>query len=109
MGGAFNGGGGRDSEYFNPFGNLFIVPVPRKKSMEREDFDIESLYDDDLRIGWVNEKGIVNNKAQFAAYVRDNAKTINFDGFDPILETISKIVRESAIRIERSGEAQIVL
>lgn len=77
--------------------------------MEREDFDIESLYDDDLRIGWVNEKGIVNNKAQFAAYVRDNAKTINFDGFDPILETISKIVRESAIRIERSGEAQIVL
>lgn len=108
-GGAFNGGGGRDSEYFNPFGNLFIVPVPRKKSMEREDFDIESLYDDDLRIGWVNEKGIVNNKAQFAAYVRDNAKTINFDGFDPILETISKIVRESAIRLERSGEAQIVL
>lgn len=29
-GGAFNGDGGRDSEYFNPFGNLFIVPVPRK-------------------------------------------------------------------------------
>lgn len=100
---------GRDAEYFNPFGNLFIVPVPRKKSMEREDFDIESLYDDETRIGWVNEKGIVNNKVRFAIYVRDHAKMINFDGFEPILETISKIVRESAIRLERSGEAQIGL
>lgn len=104
-GGAFNGDGGRDSEYFNPFGNLFIVPVPRKKSMGREDFDIESLHDDELRVGRLNEKGIVNNKVKFAMYVRDNAKSINFDGFEPILETISKIVKESEIRLERDGEA----
>lgn len=109
-GGAFNGGEvDRDVEYFNPFGNLFIVPVPRKKSMGRESFDIESLYDDETRIGWVNEKGVVNNKVRFAIYVRDHAKMINFDGFEPILETISKIVRESAIRLERPGEAQIGL
>lgn len=77
-----------------------------KKSIKNEDFDIESLYDDKLRIEWVNEKGVVKNKVRFAMYVRDNAKAINFDGFDPILETILKIVRESAIRLERSGEAQ---
>lgn len=103
------GVGNRDTEYFNPFGNLFIVPVPRNKSIERVDFDIESLYNDDTRIGWVNEKGVVKNKVKFAIYVRDHAKMIDFDGFDPILGTISKIVRESAIRLDRAGEAQIGL
>lgn len=107
-GGAFKvgeGGEDRDAEYFNPFGNLFIVPVPRNKSIKRSDFDIESLYDDDTRTGWVNEKGIVNNKVRFANYVRDHAKMINFDGFEPILGTISKIVKESEIRLERVGES----
>ena len=73
--------------------------------MGRDDFDIESLHDDELRVGCLNEKGIVNNKVKFAMYVRDNAKSINFDGFEPILETISKIVKESEIRLERDGEA----
>lgn len=50
--------------------------------MERENFDIESLYDDGLRVGRLNEKGIVNNKVKFAIYVRDNAKSINFDGLN---------------------------
>lgn len=67
------------------------------------------MYDDDTRAGWVNEKGIVNNKTRFANHVRDHAKIINFDGFEPILETISKIVRESKIRLDRAGEAQIGL
>ena len=107
-GGAFKvgeGGEDRDAEYFNPFGNLFIVPVPRNKSIKRSDFDIESLYDDDTRTGWVGEKGIVNNKVRFANYVRDHAKMINFDGFEQILGTISKIVKESEIRLERVGES----
>lgn len=106
-GGAFKAGGGedRDVEYFNPFGNLFIVPIPRNKFIKRSDFDIESLYDDDTRIGWVDEKGIVNNKVRFANHVRDHPEIINFDGFEPILETISKIVKESGIRLERAGES----
>lgn len=87
---------GRDEKCVPVFGNLFIVLIPRGELCGSDKpVDIERLYSDDVRRGWVGVNGIVSRKVVFANHVRGmvHKSPEIFSGFAPLLDVLAGIVR----------------
>lgn len=73
--------------------NLYAVIIPckpKENKNENESCVIESLFDEQTKNGFINEKGhfIDSKKTIFSRYVKTNIDKIDFSGFIPLLKEI---------------------
>lgn len=86
----------RDERYVPVFGNLFVVLLPREGLRGSDKpVDIERLYSDEVRNGWVGGDGVVGKKVLFANHVRGMVEKspVIFSGFVPLLDVLDEIIR----------------
>ena len=86
----------RDEWYVPVFGNLFVVLLPREGLRGSDKpVDIERLYSDEVRNGWVGGDGVVGKKVLFANHVRGMVEKspVIFSGFVPLLDVLDEIIR----------------
>lgn len=86
----------RDERYLPIFGNLFVVLLPREGLRGSDKpVDIERLYSDEVRNGWVGGDGVVGKKVLFANHVRGMVEKspVIFSGFVPLLDVLDEIIR----------------
>ncbi len=96
-----------EDPYYHVFDNLYIVPVPKKPGVETA---IEDLFDA-ATLGYVHDgktfdkdsdkdKPGTYSKNTFATkVVRDNRSTIDFSGFEPLLEAFEDVQAHYASRV----------
>ena len=70
----------------NPKFYLLVIP----KNQNEEKADIETLFESDFLENRAFNK---NKKDELSKYVLENYKQINFDGFKPLLDNLTKIVK----------------
>lgn len=93
----------KETEFAHIINNLYIIQTP---SLDEKDSAIEDLFESKTLKTKLDGKTFVYNKADFdtkkhygknhfAEYViRQNRKDINFNGFNPLFESIKKIIKE---------------